>query len=96
MAFIQDEAAELIEQFIRREFRVPEADNSFRRDTHLFDAGFIDSMGVVELISFIESTFGVRIPDEDLFSESFTTVNGISAVVQNLTNGGRCDRRSSL
>ena len=37
---------------------------------------------MVELISFIESTFDVEIPDEDLFSDAFTTIDGISTVVE--------------
>lgn len=87
MAITQDEAAGRVEDFIRSEFRVAQADSSFTRDTHLYDAGFVDSTGVVELISFIESTFDVEIPDEDLFSDAFTTINGISAVVQRHANG---------
>lgn len=82
MAFTRDEIADRIENFVRNEFRVAHADSGFTRDTHLFDSGFVDSTGVVELVSFIESTFDVEIPDEDLFSDAFTTIDGISTVVE--------------
>jgi acyl carrier protein len=88
MAITRDEAARLIEGFIREEFHVHPADGRFTRDTHLYDAGFVDSTGVVELIAFIESIVGVEIPDDELFSDAFTTINGISGVVQRLSNGG--------
>lgn len=70
-----------IETFIRREFRVMNNDDLFSRGVHLYDSGYIDSIGVVELIAFIESTFNVQLGDEDIFDERFTTIDGISSVV---------------
>lgn len=87
MAISPDEAAERIEAFLRREFRVAPEDPVFGRDTHLFESGFVDSTGVIELVSFLESTFGVDLPDEDLFGEEFTTINGISGIVHRCSNG---------
>ncbi|MFW6175281.1 MAG: acyl carrier protein [Acidobacteriota bacterium] len=87
MPISPDEAADRIEAFLRREFRVAPEDPPFGRDTHLFEAGFVDSTGVIELVAFLESAFGVDIPDEDLFSEAFTTVNGISGIVHRRADG---------
>lgn len=81
MATVWDDVAGSIEGFIRREFRVAEDDPSFSRDIHLYESGYVDSTGVVELIAFVESTFGVQLGDEHIFSERFTTVNGISGVI---------------
>lgn len=93
MATTRDEAAELIEGFIRREFQVAEDDPDFTRETHLYDSGYVDSMGVVELIEFIQSTFGIEIPDEEVFSDAFTTVNGISDVVRRCAGGEHHERK---
>jgi hypothetical protein len=73
--------AGVLELFIRREFRVGPGDPYFARDAHLYDSGFIDSTGVVELIGFVEATFGVKLEDEHIFSDAFTTIDGISGVV---------------
>lgn len=81
MGISQAEIARSIEQFIRREFRVMEGDPGFSWDSHLFESGYVDSVGAVELIAFLESTFGVKLEDEHIFSERFTTINGISSVV---------------
>jgi acyl carrier protein len=35
----------------------------------------------VELIGFVEATFGVKLEDEQIFSDAFTTIDGISGVV---------------
>ncbi|MBI4638154.1 MAG: acyl carrier protein [Candidatus Rokubacteria bacterium] len=75
------EIARSIERFIRRAFRIVPDDPDFSWDSHLFESGYVDSAGVVELIAFVESTFGVKLEDEHIFSERFTTINGISSVV---------------
>jgi acyl carrier protein len=81
MRISPEEIAQKIEGFIRAEFTVADNDRTFTRDAHLYDGGFLDSSGVVELLAFVESTFEVAIEDDWLFSELFTTVNGITQVV---------------
>ena len=81
MATWQGEIGTVIEQFIRREFRIVEETPVCIRDEHLFESGYVDSAGVVELIAFVESTFGVTLQDEHVFSDQFTTINGIAALV---------------
>jgi acyl carrier protein len=76
-----EEIADALERFVRQEFGVRPGDPYFARDAHLYDSGFVDSTGVVELIGFVESTFGVKLEDEHIFSDAFTTIDGISGVV---------------
>jgi acyl carrier protein len=84
MVTSQAEIAGVIEQFIRTQFRIHERDRSLR-DLHLFESGFVDSAGVVELIAFLESTFTIRLDDDQVFSDDFTTINGIAAIVAALS-----------
>ena len=81
MAMSQHEAAARIESFIRQHFRVPDDDTGFSRDAHLFEAAYVDSAGVVELIMFLESAFRVTLDDEQIFSEAFTSINGIATLL---------------
>lgn len=87
MVITSDEIAARIENFVRTEFRVPERDRHFSRDAELFELGFVDSTGAVELISFVESTFDIKLDDEHLFSPDFTTINGISRLICHLVAG---------
>lgn len=50
-------------------------------DTSLLDAGVVDSTGVIELITFIEETFEIEMPDEDLVPANLDTVNRIVAYI---------------
>ncbi|MER3424411.1 MAG: phosphopantetheine attachment protein [Nitrospiraceae bacterium] len=84
MDISQDMIAEVVERFIRTEYQVSDKDALFTRDAHLFDLGFVDSLGFTELIAFIETRFGIRLDDDHLFSEDFTTINGMSRVIGSL------------
>lgn len=54
-------------------------------DTPLYE-GIVDSLGLIDLVAFLEKQFGVRIEDTDLSSDNFQTVMAIAQLV---------DRRSS-
>ena len=81
MATLPHDIAGAIETFVRHQFRIIAEDQHFSRTAHLFEGGYVDSAGVVELLMFVESTFGVKLDDEQIFSDQFTTINGITAIV---------------
>lgn len=43
----------------------------------LTQSGILDSMGVLELILFIEERFGFKIPDEDTLPENLDSIDNI-------------------
>ncbi len=49
--------------------------------TLLLEEKIIDSMGVMELIAFMESNFAVEFTDEDLTVDNFATVGAIIALI---------------
>ena len=72
---------ERLEMFIRNQFSVNPADPGFDREVDLFVHGYVDSVGVVELLGFIQEEFNVEVPDDDLLADDFTTVAGIARIV---------------
>ncbi len=73
--------AERVEQFVRTAGAVAADDPGFGRDVELFDAGYLDSLGVVRLTLFLESTFGITLDDGILLDPQFTTIAGISTLL---------------
>jgi len=57
------------------------ADLEVSYDTLLVEDGVIDSMGVMDLIAFIEKTFGVSMEMDDLEIENFATINHIKMFI---------------
>ena len=70
-----------IEKFIRVQFSVSPTDPEFNREVDLFERGYVDSVGFVELLEFLSQEFGVEIPDEDLLDDDFSSINGIARIV---------------
>ena len=75
------ETMDRIRAFIRREFKVSETDRDFSDDVHLFDYGYVDSFGAVSIVSFVASSFGVTISDQDLVIHPLNTIREISTLV---------------
>jgi acyl carrier protein len=44
-------------------------------DTSFLEEGIIDSTGVMELVAYIEATFGIRLEDEEIIPDNFDSVN---------------------
>jgi acyl carrier protein len=76
-----DEVTAEVERFIRSRFRVRADDTFFSRQVNLWEEGYIDSTGAVELIAFLEQTYQIRLAEEVLFDPDFTHVQGIGRLV---------------
>ncbi len=46
-------------------------------ETLIFKEGFLDSMGLVSLITFLEDTFKIQTSDQDLIEQNFESINAI-------------------
>jgi acyl carrier protein len=55
--------------------------------TRLIDGDLIDSMGLMQIIGFIEEQTGVRIPDEEVLPENFQTVASMERLIARLLPG---------
>jgi acyl carrier protein len=56
-------------------------------DESLLQRGVLDSLGLMNLIAFIEEKTGVRIADDDVMLENFETINAIMATVDRARSG---------
>lgn len=50
-------------------------------DESLLDSGAVDSLGVLELVTFLDSELGVVLADDDLSPENFASIASISRFV---------------
>lgn len=48
----------------------------------LLDGGIIDSVGVMELVAFLEGDFGLTLADEDLVPENLDSVDNLVAFIE--------------
>jgi acyl carrier protein len=57
------------------------ADMTVDSKTLLLEEKIIDSMGVIELVAFIEATYGVDLMDDDLTVENFKDIDTIVKLI---------------
>jgi methoxymalonate biosynthesis acyl carrier protein len=57
---------------------------SFTDTDDLMRLGILDSLQIMELISFLEEQFGILIDPEHMTTDNFSTIQHISALVQRL------------
>ena len=80
----------LIRQLIRK-FIVEHFPSSLRHsltDTDpLLESGVIDSLGVLDLVTFLETKFIVTVDDEELIPENFQNIARIAAFIESKPNG---------
>jgi len=69
-----------VRDFVTTNFYVADP-KSLEDATSLLDHGVIDSTGVLEVIMFIESTFGVTVEDSEMLPENLDSIERIAAFV---------------
>jgi acyl carrier protein len=52
-------------------------------DEDLLSSGILDSLGILQLVAFIEKTFGIHIPDEDVVYDNFQSLNSMATYLDN-------------
>lgn len=70
-----------IREFIETSFLFREGRDAVTDDESLLDAGLIDSTGILELVSYIESEYGLLVDDSEIVPENLDSVNRIAAYI---------------
>jgi acyl carrier protein len=78
-------AARAIRAFVVQNFMFGPG-QGLRDDESFLEAGIIDSTGVLELVEFLEATFGIAVEDEDLVPANLDSVVRVARYVGRTTN----------
>lgn len=66
-----------VREFITNNFLLATSSRSLNNDDSFFENGIIDSTGVLELVSFIEETFDIKVTNEELIPDNLDSLNKI-------------------
>jgi len=76
--------------FIRRKFLSNNKDIALDANDSFLEKGLIDSTGVLELVSFIEETYGITIEDEELIPDNLDSLHKLeNFITRKLSHVGR-------
>ncbi len=71
-----------IADFIATNFLFREGIDTVADTASFIDSGLIDSTGILELVSFLESEFGIVVADEDIVPENLDSIAAITGYVE--------------
>ncbi|MBI3805578.1 MAG: acyl carrier protein [Nitrospirae bacterium] len=84
-------AEQLIDQalrhFIIENFLYGEKTAVLKDDDSLSEKGIVDSTGVLELISYVETEFEIAVNDEEIVPENFDSIANLTRYVQKKRSG---------
>ena len=89
MALIETE----VRQYILDNFLFGRTEVEVSSDASFLDLGIIDSTGVLELVTFLEDKYQIKIEDEELVPANLDSLNGITRFVEAKRAASADDRR---
>lgn len=69
--------------FLRKKFST-----DIEPDDPLIDRGLLDSMALLEVLTFIEERTGARVPDDEVIHDNFQSVRSMGRLIQRLGSQG--------
>ena len=78
---MKESVQEQLREFIFSNFLFGDSEDALEDSDSLIEKGVIDSTGVLELVSFIEETYGIRVEDDELVPENLDTIADLTAYV---------------
>jgi acyl carrier protein len=78
--------ARQVKGFILKNFLFTDDSSALQDDQSLIAAGTLDSTGILELITFVEEHFGMKVEDSEMIPENFDSVSAIATFVARKQN----------
>jgi acyl carrier protein len=86
-ALTESAARKRIRAYIVDMFLYMRPDFQFTDDDSLLRKGVFDSLGVTEVIQFLEENWGIEVPEDDVTEANFGTLAGIARYVVGAASG---------
>lgn len=71
-----------LRRFVVTNFLLGEDDAALDDDASFIEKGIVDSTGVLELVSFLEQRYAVKLDDEDLVPDNLDSIHNLLAFLE--------------
>jgi acyl carrier protein len=71
----------MLMDYIKRELLRGRSIN-LKEDDNLLDSGIVNSLGILQLVAFIEEGLGIQVPVEDVVYEHFQSVSQLATYLE--------------
>lgn len=73
-----------LRHFIESNMNVFDEDVELLDDTNIFEAGFVNSIFAMRLLTYLESEYDLEVPDEDISLPNFSSIIAMQTLVTRL------------
>ena len=80
----------VVREFIIEQFLFGDSSN-LTDETSFLEKGIIDSLGMLDLIVFLENTFCIKIEDDEVIPENMDSINKIALFVERKLKSSRSE-----
>ena len=84
----QDDVQAKILEFVRQQFPAARKRGITETDS-LLQQGVIDSMGILEIVTFLEQRFSIQLTDDEMLADHFESVRSMADLVRSKMGGER-------
>ena len=77
----------VVKAYILQTFLQGESPENLGPDTELMRSGILDSLATLDLVAFLESTFGIQLEAHDVGNDNLATLQNIEALVHRKVSG---------
>lgn len=79
-------------EFFQNNILYDESIEDIGGDESLIDKGYIDSIGIISLVTYIQKTLDVDVPDDEIIPENFDSLNSIYAYLSHKLESSDLER----
>lgn len=76
-----DATSSILSDYIRKLAEVTDDDVDFSETVDLFDYGYLDSFGTVDMIAMVQERFGVDMMNTDFYGDDIRTIKAIVSYI---------------
>lgn len=70
-----------LRKFILENYMFTDDDGALKNNDSFLDMGIIDSTGILEVIFFLEESFGIKVEDEEMVPENLDSIDNLVAFI---------------
>lgn len=76
---------QMLIEFIKQDLLKGRVANLSAEDD-LLDSGILNSLGILQLVAFVDERMGIQVPDEDVVYENFQSISALTTYLDGLAN----------
>ena len=76
-----DQTKQLLRKFILENYLFTEDEAALKDDDSFLDSGILDSMGVLELIAFLDEDLSINVEGDEVVPDNLDSVNKVMAFI---------------